>query len=289
MSVHHAILDVDDVLVRTSDTLDAASEAMLGPLSRHLGRAQAAAVQGEFRCYMEVAIRRLRAAGHVPDDECADLMRRTARWQSGLTEAGFEVKRWSRHALVACALEARGLPVTAAVVDEAADRYWATVAARAGIYPDAATFVARLRSAGVALHLATGSDGFLTFDDARQTFAYVPTESARRKMARLRDLTSLGFAPDDVTVGDPVGKPDAAFCRLVLRRFAAVTGAEVDLAGSVVIGDSLTEDILPFLDLGVAQGVWLLRDGGARGGPCPPRVSVVRSLDAQAVYDVFSA
>ena len=146
MNAHHAILDVDDVLTPTSDTLDAACEAMSDPLPAHLGRGQVVAVQREFRRYMDIAVRRLRADGDVPDDEYADLMRRTAWWQRGLTEAGFEVKRWSRHAL-----EARGLPVTAAVVDALAERYWATVAARAGVYPDAAAFDARLRNAGVAL------------------------------------------------------------------------------------------------------------------------------------------
>jgi len=289
--IRYAVVDVDDVLIATAETLDAAAEAMFAPLSRRFGQGQAIAVGREFARSMAIGIRRLRACDRRPDDEYADLMRRTARWQQGLTEAGFEVKAWSRHALVACALQACALPVSAAVVEEAANQYWATVAARATVYPDAALFVRRLRDAGIAIHLATGSDGFLTFDDARQTFTYVPEESARLKLARLRSLTSLDFGPDDITVADPVGKPNPDFYRQVLRRFAAVAGREVVLERTVVVGDSLTNDILPLLDLGAAHGVWLLRDGASAvaGSWSHPRVTVASSLDAQEVWNVFSA
>lgn len=64
---------------------------------------------------------------------------------------------------MACALEACGLPVTMTVVDAVADHYWATVTRYATVFPDATTLSRFLRRAGVAVHLATGSDGFLTF------------------------------------------------------------------------------------------------------------------------------
>ena len=56
-------------------------------------------------------------------------------------------------------------------------------------------------------------------------------------------------------------------------------------------GDSLTNDILPLLDLGAAHGVWLLRDGASAvaGSWSHPRVTVASSLDAQEVWNVFSA
>jgi FMN phosphatase YigB (HAD superfamily) len=289
--VRYAVVDVDDVLIATAEALDAAIDAMLVPLADHFGQRQAAAVQREFTRSMGIGVRRLRAGDASPDDEYADLMRRTARWQRGLTESGVEVKAWSRHALVACALEACDLPVTAAVVEAAADRYWTTVTARAAVYPDAVGLIRRLRDAGVAIHLATGSDGFLTFDDVRQTFTYAPEESVRLKLARLRGLAALGFGPDDITVADPIGKPNPEFFRVALRRFSAATGQDVDLAATVVVGDSLANDILPLLDLGAAHGVWLLRDGTSASGGSRrhPQVTVVSSLDAEEVRDVFSA
>jgi FMN phosphatase YigB (HAD superfamily) len=286
-----AVVDVDDVLIATAGALDIAADAMLVPLSQHFGRRQANAVRREFMLAMDVGIRHLRAHGDPPDSEYADLMRRTAWWQRGLSEAGFEVKAWSRHALIACALESCGLPVTAAAVDAAADRYWATVASRAYVYTDAALFVRRLRRAGVPIHLATGSDGFLTFDDLRQTFIYAPKRSARLKLARLPSLASLGFRADDITVADPVGKPSPGFYCEVLRRFAVAAGREIDLEHTVAVGDSLSNDILPLLGLGAARGVWLLRDGAAarRRGWNQPQVTIVGALDEPEVWDAFSA
>jgi len=286
-----AVVDVDDVLLATTEVLDAAARAMLTPLAEHLGQRRAAAVQREFTRAMDVLTRQLRTCGGPSDRDYAELMQRTAWWQRGLTEAGFEVKAWSRHALVACALEACGLPVTAAVVDAAADQYWITVAAQAAVRPDAAVFIRQLREAGGAIHLATGSDGFLTFDDARQTFTYVPEEAARLKLARLDGLASLGFGADDISVGDPIGKPDPEFFRTVLDRFSVAVGRDVDLARTVVVGDSLTNDILPLLELGAARGVWLVRDGEAAGGGSwhHPQVTVVSALDAEEVRDAFSA
>jgi FMN phosphatase YigB (HAD superfamily) len=291
MRMRFVVVDVDDVLIATAEALDAAAEAMLVPLAEHFGQRHAAAVQREFTRSMGIGVRRLRTCDGAPDDEYADLMRRTAWWQRGLTEAGFEVKAWSRHALVACALQACDLPVTAEVVGAATDQYWTTVAAQAAVYPDAAVFVQRLRDAGVAIHLATGSDGFLAFDDARQAFTYVPEESVRLKLARLRCMASLGLEAGDISVGDPIGKPHPQFFRAALRRFAAVIGRDVDLASTVVVGDSLTNDLLPLLDLGAAHGLWLLRDGKAAGVRSwhHPHVTVVTSLDAVEVQDAFPA
>jgi hypothetical protein len=137
-----------------------------------------------------IGIRRLRACGGPPDDDYADLMRRAAWWQRGLTESGFEVKAWSRHALVACALEACALPVTAAVVEAAAGWYWTTVAARAVFYPDAMEFVRRLRDAGVAIRLAIGSDGFLTFEDARAPCAVSQPPQDKRSTSQKRSSSA---------------------------------------------------------------------------------------------------
>lgn len=291
IGIRFAILDVDDVLLATVEALDASSRAMLVPLTEHLGSGQAAAVQREFTLAMGLLTRQLRACGGEPEEDCVDLMRRTARWQRGLTEAGFEVKVWSRHALLACALESCGLPVTTAIVTAAADLYWTTLATQAAVWPDAAALVRRLRAAGVAVHLATGSDGFLAFDDARQTFSYSPERSTRLKLDRLRSLAQLGFCADDITVGDPVDKPRPEFYRRVLRRFAYAAGCDVDLDRTVVVGDGLGNDVLPLLELGAARGVWLLRDRAAakRAGGSHPRVTVASALDSEETWDTLSA
>jgi FMN phosphatase YigB (HAD superfamily) len=183
-----------------------------------------------------------------------------------------------------------GLPVTMTVVHAVADRYWATVAQHATVFPDATALIQQLRTAGVAVHLATGSDGFLTFNDERQTFTYAPKEAVRRKLARLHGLTALGLGPGNISIGDPIGKPHLDFFRAVLHHFSGAIGQEVELARTVAIGDSFTNDIFPLLDLGAACGLWLLRERSAFGDQQRwhhPQVTVVNTLDAGEVQQLF--
>jgi FMN phosphatase YigB (HAD superfamily) len=291
MHMRFAIIDVDDVMLETTKASHMAEQAILGPLAQHLGPANADVVQREFARAMATLTQQLRSPSATPSSAYQALRHRIATWQQGLTEAGFEIKEWSRHTLVACALDACHLPVTAAVVQAVADHYWETVAQHATVFPDAVGLLEHLREGGVAVHFATNSDGFLTFDETHQTFVYDPEAGVRRKLARLRGLSALGIDHRAISIGDPIGKPHPAFFRTVLRDFAAHLGREVDLRHTVAIGDSLTSDIRPLLDLGVAHGIWLLRESSVSAlqqRQSLPQVSVVSTLGAQEVQSLFS-
>lgn len=290
MHMKFAVLDVDDVLLDTGGASHLAERAILVPLARHLGQADASAVQREFTRSIQVLTHQLRSHAATSSEAYHTLRGRIAWWQRGLTETGFEVKEWSRHTLIACALEAHGLPVTSAVVHEVADHYWATVAQHATVFPDAITLIRQLQTAGVAVQLATGSDGFLSFNNERQTFTYAPRAAVKRKLARLHSLAALGFGPANISIGDPVGKPHLGFFRTVLQQFSYATGQEIELARTAAIGDSLTNDIFPLLDLGAARGVWLLREGStsdAQQHLPPTQVTVVNALDAGEIQQLF--
>jgi len=290
MHIRFAVVDVDDVLLTTEGASQLAEQAILAPLVQHLGQPHATAVQREFTRAIHILTQQLRSHAATPSDAYHALRNRIGWWQRGLTDAGFEVKEWSRHTLVACALEACGLPVTTTVVHAVADHYWATVAQHATVFPDATALLQQLRTAGVAVHLATGSDGFLTFNDECQTFTYAPEAAVRRKLARLHGLTALGFGPGNISIGDPIGKPHLDFFRTVLQHFSDAIGQDVELARTVAIGDSLTNDICPLLDLGAACGVWLLRERSAFGDQQRwhhPQVTVVHTLDAEEVQQLF--
>jgi phosphoglycolate phosphatase-like HAD superfamily hydrolase len=291
MDMRFVIIDVDDVMLDTMQASRLAELAILAPLTQHLGAANADAVHHEFVRAIDTLTQQLRSPSATPSSAYQALRQRIATWQRGLTEAGFEVKEWSRHTLVACALEACGLPVTAAVVQAVAERYWETVAQHTTVFPDAAVLMQQLRAVGVAVHFATNSDGFLTFDEARQTFVYDPEAGRRQKLARLRGLLALGIARQAISIGDPVGKPHLAFFRTVLHDFSTRLGRTVEPQRTVAIGDSLRSDIRPLLDLGVAHGVWLLRDANAFAHQQRERllqVSVVGTLDAPEVQYLFS-
>jgi hypothetical protein len=86
---------------------------------------------------MATLTQQLRSPAATPSSAYQALRHRIATWQRGLTDAGFEIKDWSWHTLVACALDTCNPPVTAAVVQAVADHYWETVAQHATAFPDA--------------------------------------------------------------------------------------------------------------------------------------------------------
>ncbi|MBI2375616.1 MAG: hypothetical protein HYV07_16595 [Deltaproteobacteria bacterium] len=70
---------------------------------------------------------------------------------------------------------------------------------------------------------------------------------------------------EDVTIGDPVGKPEPGFCAATLERFRA-RHPELSLEGCLAVADSLGSDVLPFLGVGVARGAVIVRGGEPPSG-----------------------
>lgn len=231
----HVVFDVDDVMVDTDAAVSAAMAAVDPLIAPRLQR------------HYETLIAHLR--GEDPP-AYPPLRKRIEGWQPDLAE----VKQWSRECLIAICLEDLGEKPTAALIEQEAELYWRAITEGTVVYPDAAELARRCVSRGISIHFATNSDGFLGFDDARGTFTYDPAQSARKKIARLHLLRAHGMNEGNITVGDPIGKPHPAFYEKAL--------AGLDRAHTLVVGDSLTNDVLPFLKAGVARGAWLRRGGG---------------------------
>ncbi|MBK7857288.1 MAG: HAD family hydrolase [Archangiaceae bacterium] len=227
----HVILDVDDVMVDTDGAVAAAMAAL------------DARVAGLLQRHYQTLISDLRGEKPVA---YPPLRQRIEGWQRGL----LEVKQWSRECLLAICFEDIGVKPTAALIEREARAYWGAITEKTVVYPDAAELIGVLKARGIDFQLATNSDGFLDFDEARQTFTYAPEVSARRKIERLGLLAELGITPAHITVGDPVGKPLEGFYRKVLADIAARTGKSVDVARTLAVGDSFTNDVEPFMRLG---------------------------------------
>lgn len=259
MSCRFAIFDVDDVIVDTDRAGALAERAVVEPLRKRIGDGAAARVREAFSNGYDILRTQLRRPAGEEGEEFAQHHARIRGWQESILAAGFELKLWSRDSLLAIALEDAGVPVTGDLVTAAADEYWRVIAEKTRIHDDAALIVPRLRARGIAVHLATNSDGFLRFDPRVHAFTYDPAYAATRKLARLACIEQIGLSGQDVSVGDPIGKPKRAFYERVLEDFSAKIGDRIDPAQTIAVGDSLTNDVLPFLALGVKRGAWLVR------------------------------
>ena len=257
-----------------------AGQAVLEPLSREVPEKMAVQVRDRFLETYRVLVGQLRSPSHKSSADFERLERRIIAWQAGVTAQGFETKLWSRHVLMAIALESVGLSVTQALVNSVVDHYWRVLRQNTNVFPDAAAAVERLFEEQTRFVFGTNSDGFLRFDEPAQTFYYDPEDATRRKLHRLECLRTLGVKDAQICVGDPIGKPRGEFYDRVLDSFARFFGAPPDLSCSVAVGDSLTNDVLPLLDRGVRWGAWLQRS--RVGAPAPlegePQVMVISNL-----------
>lgn len=280
--IEYVIFDVDDVVIDTDSAGAAAEAAVYEPLAKYLSPAKARAATAGLAEGYEILRRQLRRpAGEKPTEFTAHESK-IRRWQRGVLEDSHELKLWSRDSLLAIALEEAGAEVRGPVVAAAVDRYWEALRDETRVSDDAKRIVGALRARGIAVHLATNSDGFLRWDEARKTFAYDPDEAVKKKIARLGKLSELGLEPRDISVGDPVGKPKLAFFEKVLRELGAKLGKTIDPARVYAVGDSLTNDVLPLIELGAGGGAWLVRkDFGQPPTQLPdhPKVMKIGTLD----------
>lgn len=273
IAVRGVVFDIDDVLLDMDTLAVEAVDALVEPLSAHIGSTAKSVADGLGALY-EILRRQLRSGAGESHDEAQALVARLHAWQAGVGTQGYQPKLWSRQVMLAEVLRTHGIAPSRALIEPVIEHYWQVIGARSHLFADAQALLARLQALRIPIRFATNSDGHLSFDDQAQTFTYDPMLAVQRKYQRLGPLWALGFLPAQVHVGDPVGKPHPAFAQKVLDAFKKE--ASLEPASLLVVGDSLNHDLLPFLGLGVHHGVWVLR---RESGQAPAGVQIVRSLD----------
>jgi len=281
-NIEFAIFDVDNVIIDTVHALEKAQWALVEALMNFMDAESAKRVENRFGFHYNTLVEQAKAGAGVIEKNFATLLGRIKAWQQGVLGEGWELKLWSREVLLAIALEQWDIRVGKELLEGCLEPYWAALTRESKIRPDAAEAIERCRQSGIAIHLATASDGFLDFNDKEETFFYHPPTAVRRKLERMKILHKLGLKDSDISVGDPIGKPDERFFSQVLLDFETKLGRKIDLGRTLAIGDSVNDDVLPLLKLGVARGAWLAVHAGLEGKPGlldkNPRVGVVNSL-----------
>lgn len=272
------IFDVDDVFIDMDLLADKAVDGAGDVLVEHLGTDGGERVRRRFAEHYDTLRSQLRSRPEEQTPDFLALRDAITRWQSAVLEAKHPLKIWSRETMLAVALEREGFAVDGALVHAVVDAYWSVLKAHSRLFEDARRAVERFRRAGAHVHLATNSDGNLSYDAATKSFGYDPEHARATKASRLEVLREADIDDEHLTIGDPIGKPDPAFFQGALRAAMASVG-DVPLDRVLAIGDSYSDDLKPLLDLGVTRGVWLLRRKAPDGLEVDPRVTIVRSLD----------
>ncbi|MBI4818009.1 MAG: HAD family hydrolase [Deltaproteobacteria bacterium] len=269
------VLDVDDVVLDMDRSRPVAEHALGASLSDRYGSTRGESLRRAVVAGYEILRRQLRAPAGTIAEGYPEFLARITHWQRGLVAAGHRPKVFSRETLLAIALEDHALPVEALVVRAVVDAYWEALASASRVYADASALISTLQARGAKVHLATNSDGFLHLSEG--TFVYDPADARLRKWARMEPaLMTIGITVEDVTIGDPVGKPEPGFCARTLERFR-VRAPDLDLTRTLAVGDSVSNDVLPFLAAGVARGAVIVREPVADPSD-DTRIVTVRSL-----------
>lgn len=210
-----------------------AHAAAVAAVGRLIDRRAGEALRRAFDLVLE-GTRRIEHKTWELRDEYAGLLSSIAAKQ-GVDPAG--AKKWSRETWLQVASDRDGWGFTQGDVVEARDLYWDVLGSSGGLYPDAETFLWRLRQGDTPLVLMTASDSVLRPTD-EGGFSY---DAEYAKGYKLDRLGSMGIDAAEIVVGDPHDKPSTEFFDLVDEAVRRAGARRIDRV--VAVGDSPKGDV----------------------------------------------
>ncbi len=168
-----------------------------------------------------------------------------------------EIKKWSREVYLYMAAQKHGIKLSNSDLIFLSNSLWKKITQNAKYYSDTIPFIGSLLSKQIHFYLISASDCRLTLDDKTGLFHYDPKYSQNLKLQRLSKLTDLGIPKENIFIADPYDKPNPWVFRQALNQ------AKKDVKGkftSVMIGDSLKNDLLPAKVAGMDKFFWLKRN-----------------------------
>lgn len=168
-----------------------------------------------------------------------------------------EIKIWSREAALLISAEKYGIKLSNDNLIYLSNTLWNKITQNASFYPDTLPFIDYLKVNKIPFYLISASDCRLIFDEKTGYFAYDPEYSRNLKLKRFTMLYQKGVDIKHVFVGDPYDKPNPWVFIQALNQAKKDAGISFT---SIMIGDSVKNDLLPAKKAGMDKVVWLNRD-----------------------------
>lgn len=269
-------LDIDDCLIQTSRLTQDHLRAIKNQLSS-LGVSKVLEITKEF----SVSFRRLydRHQGRLLNKESIHQLNKYLIKLHELEKPVFEkyneVKRWSREVCLFIAGEKNGVKLSNKILVDTAHTLWEEITKNAIFYPDAKIFLDKLLTQHIPFYLITSSDSRLILKDESGFFSYDPMYSKKLKQKRLAILTDMGIPLENIFIGDPFDKPKT----WVFEN--ALTKAKVDIKEefiSIMVGDSLTNDLIPAQIAGMDKFILIKRDTDKKKIKSPKGIVILKSF-----------
>src|SRR3989338_2087042 len=168
-----------------------------------------------------------------------------------------QIKKWSREVCLYISAEKYKAKLTNRKLITASNKPWQAITNNTPFYPDAKRFLQSLIIKHQPFYLITSSDCRLQYDDKKDEFIYDPDYSRKLKLKRLEKFIKNGVPVENILIGDPSDKPSLQVFKNALQK------AKKDLEQpfeSIMIGDSLKNDLIPAQKAGINQLILINRN-----------------------------
>ena len=181
-----------------------------------------------------------------------------------------------------------GVNLTKEQIMYASGKLWQAIGDNAPFYPDSLRFLKSLIVNHKSFYLITSSDCRLGYSSKDKLFTYDPQYSKNLKLERLKKFTELGIPKENIFIGDPHDKPETQIFKNAMKKASVDLGIELTsdvkdkthpMCTTVMIGDSITNDLLPAKKAGIEKLIWINR-GKSKGIKIPRGINIFEKLIA---------
>lgn len=241
-------LDIDDCLIETSQ-LDTAELIALESSLSDLGIKKAKAITKEFsknfhRLYDHHQGKHLSKLELQKLDQYFKDLKLLER---NIIKKYGQIKKWSREVCLYISAAKFGVRLNSGEIEKATIELWKAITDHNPFYPDALIFLKSLIVNRKSFYLISGSDCRLVYDQKNNLFNYNPEYSRKLKLKRLQKFMDIGVKSENIFIGDPYDKPNP----WVFKQALLKAKKDIGTFTSVMIGDSVNNDLLPAFEAGI--------------------------------------
>lgn len=251
-------LDIDDTLIKTTSITREHKNALKDALDE-LGIKKSVEIVTDFSAnYSRLyASHQGKLLSKEDQKTLEKFVKSLSELEKFIIEKYGEIKVWSREAALYICAEKYGIKLSNINLIYLSNTLWNKITQNASFYPDTIPFLDYLLSNKIPFYLVSASDCRLTLDEKTCYFSYDPEYSRNLKLKRFTMLYQKGVDIKHVFVGDPYDKPNPWVFTQALNQAKKDVG---DKFTSIMIGDSVKNDLLPAKVAGMEKVIWLNRN-----------------------------
>lgn len=251
-------LDIDDCLIKTSRLTDKHQEVVFGEFEKFNIR-NAREITQEISNSFNLLFDHHQGKSLIKNEKkiLEEFMEEMKTVEKPIIEKFGEVKKWSREVYIYLSAKKYGINLSNTILIDITNTLWNYTSQNASFYPDSLPFLRLLQKNKNPIYLITSSDCRLILDDKSGLFSYNPDYSRQLKLKRLSKFISLGIPKKNIFIADPYDKPNPWIFQEALNQAKKEMKTPFT---SIMIGDSLKNDLLPAKTVGIERLVWLKRN-----------------------------